>query len=233
PQPKFFAKGSLQQIGRQGHQDRPTFQFSSFVPDGSHDVQRRFFQETFRSACPGETQDVAQLAFRGLGQLFGPKPPRIGDGTHVFVEATDGNDVSFVSQVISQTSEPHALPQLLEQVGMITYLDNSWLIDPRHTYILEDLRVRLSLARLLDDTFGLSRQQGPEDMGLGLLLCVWTEGKVDVSVCQIGMTSLVGDPDLVKHRIVGDLLQYPFDLLRAESSRFPNGHEMRGDAAAT
>ncbi len=64
-------------------------------------------------------------------------------------------------------------------------------------------------------------------MGLGLLLRVWTKCEVHVGdISQISMTLLVGNPDFVQHRIVRNLLESPVDLVRAQSRRFPHGHEM-------
>src|SRR5262249_19543449 len=64
-------------------------------------------------------------------------------------------------------------------------------------------------------------------MGLGLPLGVRTKREIDFrDVSQVGMTFLIGNPDFVQHSIVGDLFKSPVDLVRADSRRLPQGHEM-------
>src|SRR5512132_3879814 len=91
------------------------------------------------------------------------------------------------------------------------------------------LIVDLALTRFLDHLILLAGKQRPEHVRLRLLERRWAEGEVHIDVAEIGVTLLVGDPDLIEHGGVSELAEPTIDLIWREACLLRGVHEMRGD----
>ena len=128
---------------------------------------------------------------------------------------------------------------LFAELQRIPDLHDPRLVDAADADVLVNLLVDLPHLRRLRDEVVAVEGRCEQDVELRRLrlhgrIGIETEGHRNAGplphVGEIGKALLVGNPELVEHGLLGDLIQNPVDAGRVVSGGFSSFHEIGGDA---
>ena len=229
-QPQVASNRFEEALRRQMHDGCGDRLIAVLAHDRRHDLEHGPVQIASRLSL---AHHLAELGLLVLGELLRNvlTGHRAVDERHDrVIHHAHRDDVAPGHQLLDQAAHAHPVPKMLQERGLIPDLHDPGLVDPGDGRVLEHLRVDLALARLLHHRAALAGQQRPENVGLRLLLGIGAEGEVHVGHrAQIGVSLLVGDPELAQHRVAGDGAQVSVDPFGLDSRRLGQRHQMSRD----